>query len=93
MIEQIRDSDDRVVSYMERMQTNEKGYGDDNGKYVFIRDVWVHDDYRYARFMERMFSHVYKETPDADWVYWERHKKNGKLECFPKHKLIKRKWL
>jgi len=88
MLTKRKDEDGKIVGYIEWVRLNDKNIPDDDGNYVFIRYAWVHDSLKHSTTFYDMFIELCNKTPKSNYVYWEKHKCNDKLECFNKHKLL-----
>jgi len=85
MLETIKDNDGKVVAYCEWNLVDKKGHTDSQGKYVFVRDMWIHETIKGVKSIRDFIDMIGLRAPSAAWVYWERKKYGGRI------KMVKRR--
>ena len=62
-----------VVAYCEWEIVNADGQFENNGKYIYIQNIWIHDKHRKTSLLrdlaEQIYNHRY--TRNSKYVYWE----------------------
>jgi len=87
MVTVLKDEEDRVISYCEWCLVDEKGDLQDNGRYLFVRELWIHEKYRQKGMIEKMIYKIAPEAPAAIYAYWRRRKYNDRIKLFRRSKL------
>ena len=88
MLTKRKDKDGKIIGYIEWVVINDNNIPSDLGKYVYIRYAWVHDWHKHDGLFYDMFKELCKDTPNAPYAYWKKHKCGDKVECFSKDKLL-----
>ena len=90
MLETIKDDQDKIVAYIEWNLVNNKGKTDDQGTYVFVRDLWCWKPLRgKLKFIRHFISEISRKVPTVRYAYWEREKYSGRMRIFNKERLVK----
>ena len=77
MISVIKDDEERVISYIEWEIVNGDGEFQDNGRYCYIQDYWVHPKWlRKGFILNNLIKQIYehKFSKNLEWVHWNREK-------------------
>lgn len=91
MITVSKDNDGRVIAYMESRQVGQSGFDKFRGEYLWINDLWIHNDYKnnWAVYRQLMNTTLFKAM-DAKWMYFNRKKYGGRVsKLYSREKLIK----
>lgn len=93
MIAVLKNQDDYVYAYCGWETVNEFGQNEENGKFLFIYDLWIHPHHRGMNIINRFIHTINKDprTHSAEYVYWEREKKYMKIQRFFNKERVLRK--
>lgn len=85
MVETVKDKYGKVISYIEWSRHNHRGFYDDSGNYIFIREWWVHKKFRHRfvilrRLVKIIWSKIKGKKPE--YVYWGRHKYHERMSIW-----------
>lgn len=86
MITIVPDIDGKVVAYIEWRQVAKSGFDKLGGEYIWVNDLWVHEDYRNQGLIQQMIDRILCIAPEAEFCYFTRRKYNNRMS-----KLWKRK--
>jgi hypothetical protein len=78
MVSCLKNSDGLVYAYIEWYVLNEKGQFEENAKYCFVKDLWIHDSHRHGGALGGLVK-LMDEAPQGkscEWVYWNNLKHN-----------------
>jgi len=92
MLNVLRNKEGFVVSYIEWNRVNEYGQIVKDGLWIHIRHVWIHEDYRKKKAMNKLIYLLDNELSSygADLVYWFREKYNKRqTDNLDRHRLAK----
>ena len=67
-----------IYGYITWLLVNDKGIRDKFGEYIYIDELWIHENYRGTQAINELIQLIH-EQPDAIpgiWVYWKRDKYN-----------------
>ena len=88
MVEHVTDPEGRVIAYMEWSLVNDKGVLDDNGTYVFVRELWIWSGVKHGIYIIKSFiNKIADEFPKATHGYWKRKKHNNRIKVFTRKEL------
>jgi hypothetical protein len=83
MIEQVFDSEGRCIAVCEWAMVNEKGILDDNGTYIFVRELWIWKGVKGGyKLMKGLIQKLGSAFPQATHAYWKRKKYNGEVRTY-----------
>ena len=91
MISVSKDSNDRVIAFMESRVVGQSGIDVMGGEYLYIADLWIHDDYAndWSVFRELM-NQTLRKAMSVKQVYFQRKKYGGRLsKNYSKEKIMK----
>lgn len=91
MVDTLKDKSGRVVAYIEWSLRNKFGLEERDGKYVYVHNIWVHDDYRKKNLIRRFINILEPKVPSFRLVYWKRSKYNGRLSMWDEKHILKLK--
>lgn len=88
MISVLNNRDGFVLGYIEWDIIDLKMNLTPSGEYIYIGDIWIHQDFRNGHALKSLIKLAYDHefTRRCKWVYWVRHKYNDRKKIF----LIKR---
>ena len=90
MIETIKDSDNKVVAFIEWTLVDKDGKICNDGVYVFVNELWVHESLRNGNVIRNFIQLIASKTPQCEYGYWERRKYNCRLKMFKLEQLLKK---
>ena len=82
MITSLKDEQGRIIAYAEWRLVGPSGYDVENGEYVWLSDLWIHQDFERTKRINRIIDEVMRIAKDAKWCYFKRHKYNGRIKMF-----------
>jgi len=88
----LKNFDGLVYAYIEWQILDEFGNFQENGRYIYIQDLWVNSGYDGREAIRRLSELINedKRSNNALFVYWVRHKYNErKSKVYFKSKFIK----
>src|SRR3990167_3871572 len=79
MITTSKDSEDRVIAYIESRVVGQSGIDKLGGEYLYIADLWIHDDYKndWSVYRELM-NETLRKAISANYIYFQRKKYCGR---------------
>ena len=80
MITSIKNLDGAIIGYLEWFVTNDNKVIDDNGKYMFIYDAWIHEDYRNTGMLKELIAKLFEESKIFNCIYVYYHKRKYKKD-------------
>jgi len=93
MITVLKNDDDYVYAYIGWETVNDLGQNTEQGRFLFIYDLWVHPHHRGMNIVNK-FIYLLNQDPrtqSAEWVYWEREKKYQlKQRFFNKERVLRK---
>jgi hypothetical protein len=88
VIEQVFDSEDKCIAVCEWALVNKDGILDDNGTYIFVKELWIWKGVKGGYKLIRDLIHKLGETfPQATHGYWKRKKYNGSVRTYTKERI------
>jgi hypothetical protein len=91
MISAWKDENDKVIAYCEFNIVNKYGIPDNNGKYCFVNNAWVHKNYRFKKYLYKMFIKESWKYPQLDFIYWQRAKYDKRISLLDIRRLYGRR--
>jgi hypothetical protein len=91
MISVSKDNQDKVIAYMESRVVGQSGFDKLHGEYIYIADLWIHEDYKcdWSIFRDLM-NDILLKAQSARWIYFERKKYGGRMsKLYPKEKIMR----
>lgn len=92
MLYTLKNNENLIYSYMEWNVVDYLGNTSNEGRYLFIRDLWVHPDYKGGDLINEFIVKLDndKMTKYVRWIYWEREIETDGKTYQRKSKLFKR---
>lgn len=84
--------DDKIICFCDWTLVDEQGSVDNFGRYVFVRELWVHREWRGKRLIRKIISSVIEKAPSAVYAYWERRKYGDRIKLFTREELLGHKF-
>ncbi len=91
MITSLKDEQGRVIAYAEWRLVGPSGYEVEDGEYVWLSDLWVHQDFERTKRINRIIDEVMRMVPNAKWCYFTRHKYTGRKKMFSREQWERRR--
>jgi len=64
---------------MEARVVGQSGFDKLEGEYLFIADLWIHEDYQYEwSIFRELMSDVLRRAWSSKWIYFQRQKYGGR---------------
>ena len=83
MVETINDKKGRCVAYLEWALVDNKGIIDDNGTYIFVKELWIWKGVKHGyKIMRGFIKDLGTKFPNATHTYWKRKKYNGIVKTY-----------
>lgn len=79
MISLSHDDDERIVGYIEWWQVGQSGFHKPYGEYVWIKDMWIHENYRNTHVFSELVQDVLDRSHGAKWCYFAHRKYRGRI--------------
>ena len=79
MVNVAKDEQGKVIGWIEWRQVGQSGFDKHHGEYVWIGDLWIHQDYRNGDTMNKLIRQVLIRSGDSKYCYFTRQKYNGRL--------------
>ena len=74
MISVIKDDNEKVISLVEWRQVGRSGFDVEGGEFVWLQNLWIHNEYRGKGLLQEMISDILMRAPEAKWGYFTREK-------------------
>jgi hypothetical protein len=88
MIEQAFDENGKCIAVLEWALVDEKGIIDDNGKFIFVENIWIWKGTKEGfKIMKEFIKKIGTMIPTATHAYWSRKKFNNSVRTYER-KLI-----
>lgn len=80
MITTLKTNENFIAAYIEWLIVNKNGQLENNGEYIYIKNCWIHEDYRHDDILYRLSKMIYEHpyAKNSKKVYWAISKYNGK---------------
>lgn len=90
MITTLSTEDKYVYAYCEWTVVDDLGGDDDNGNFMFVRDFWVHNNYRPHGFKNLIIKmEMLCISKPFKWVYWNNRKHDRLINPIPRERMVK----
>jgi len=76
MVTTSKDENGKIIAYCEWRQVGPSGFDVQDGPYLYIADLWIHEDYRGLGFLIEIIDKILVLAPSAKACYFT-HKKYG----------------
>lgn len=91
MITTIQDSEGKVTAYCEWRLVGQSGYDMENGKYVWVNDLWIHKSVRHKGLVNDIIDRIMTIVPQAEYCYFQRKRYNNKVRIFTNSQMERRR--
>ena len=90
MVTKIQDDNGFIIGYCEWRQVGQSGFDKLRGEYIWVNDIWVHEDYESKGFINEMISMILSKAVEAKFCYFKREKYHGRLSKLWKRESFER---
>jgi GNAT superfamily N-acetyltransferase len=87
MVTTIQNDCGYVVALIEWRQVAASGFDKYGGEYIFVNDVWIHEDYRGQSLLHELISKVLLIAPEAKFCYYQRRKYDDRMSKLMRREL------
>lgn len=91
MITSLKDEQGRIICYAEWRLVGPSGYDVENGEYVWLSDLWVHQDFERTKRINRIIDEIMRIAPTAKWCYFTRGKYGFRKKIFSREQFERRR--
>lgn len=91
MITSLKDDDGKIIAYCEWRLVGPSGYEAENGTYVWVNDMWVHEAFRDTDKVRRIIDEIMRLVPQAKYCYFQRLKKNDRIRMYSREQWERRR--
>jgi hypothetical protein len=91
MITTLKDDIGRIIAYCEWRLVGQSGYDKEDGEYVWINDIWVHQDFERTKRINRIIDEIMRIAPSAKWGYFVRGKYGFRKKMFSREQFERRR--
>lgn len=85
------DSEGRVIAYCEWRLVGQSGYECENGTYVYVHDLWVHESVRHQGLVNEIINEIMTIVPQAEYCYFQRKDYNERVRLFTRAQMERRR--
>jgi len=85
-----KDNDGRVIGYIEWRQVGQSGFDKVCGEYVWLQNLWIHEQFRGKGILQELISDILMKAPDAKYGYFTREKYNHRMSKSFKRESVER---
>lgn len=90
MITVVKNNEQYVISYIEWKQVGQSGFDKFHGEYVWINDLWIHENHSYDwSIFRELIRGVFDKAVGAKEIYFKRMKYAGRLKSYSREKIMK----
>lgn len=79
MISISKDENGKIIGYIEWWQVGRSGFHKPYGEYVWIKDMWIHEEYRHTYVFAELVEDVLANSHGANWCYFTHRKYNERM--------------
>jgi len=90
MISTSKDNEGRVIAYVEWRQVGQSGFDKLGGEYVWLQNLWIHEDYRGKKILQYLIADVLDKAPEAKYGYFTREKYGDRMSKSFKRESVER---
>jgi len=83
--------DGKIVAYCEWRLVGPSGYECENGKYVWVNDLWVHPSFRNKYKVNRMIDEIMRIVPQAEYCYFQRKDVSNKVHLYSRSQMERKR--
>ena len=91
MITNLKDLSGRIVAYAEWRLVGPSGYEVPNGEYIWLNDIWIHEEYRNMGKLNKIIDEIMRLVPNAKYCYFQRKDINMKLHIYSRRQWERRR--
>lgn len=90
MISVSHDNYGRVIGYVEWRQVGPSGFEVFQGPYIWLQNLWIHQDYRGKTILKELIEDILLKAPDAKYGYFTREKYGHRMSKSFKRESVER---
>ena len=79
MVSTSKDIDGKVVGLVEWRQVGQSGFDKLGGEYVWLENLWIHDDFRGKGILQELIADILNRAPEALYAYFTREKYGNRM--------------
>lgn len=91
MITSLKDSEGKIIAYAEWRLVGQSGYEVPNGTYVWVNDMWCHEEYRFKNKVGRIVDEIMRSVPQAEYCYFQRKDVSDKVHIYSRRSWERRR--
>jgi len=84
-----KDIDGKIIAYVEYFIVNGDGNLDDNGKFCYVRYLWLWEGCRGEGLIRKFLNQEIPRYKQVEKIYWKFEKYNNRIKEFDIHRLLK----
>jgi hypothetical protein len=86
MITTMKDYDGKIIAHVEWRVVGQSGYDMENGEYLWISDLWIHESFRNSNVIRKIIDKVMNSIPDSvKYGYFQRLVHNEKKRIYSRN--------
>jgi len=89
MVSVKHDTDGKVIAYIEYFIVNQYGIPDDNGRWCYVRYLWLWEGCRGMGLVREFLNKEIPKYPNVEKIYWKNDRHNERMKEFDSAKLTK----
>jgi hypothetical protein len=90
MVISIKNDEGYILGYLSYYTVCPSGFPKFEGKYLWVHDLWIHEDYRGCGKLTELVNKMLEQVPYITHGYWTRSKYGGRLsKLYPKDTFTK----
>jgi hypothetical protein len=88
MITTIKDEDRKVICFCEWRLVGQSGFEMENGKYVWVNDLWIHESVRGQSKLYDIIEDIFAIVPETtEYCYFQRKEHNNRVRIFTRSQM------
>ena len=82
------DSDGKIIAICEWRLVGQSGYDMENGKYVWVNDLWIHESVRGQNKLYEIIDDIFALVPETtEYCYFQRKEHNNRVRIFTRRQM------
>lgn len=91
MITTLKDEEGKIISFCEWRLVGRSGYDKKGGEYIWIENLWVHNNFQRTMRINRIIDEIMRKAPTAKYGYFRRQKYGGRMKIFTREQWERRR--
>lgn len=87
MLTNLKDEKGKIICYVEWRLVGPSGLEVPSGDYVWVNDIWVHEDYRFKNKINRIIDEILRGFPQIKFCYFQRGKYGDRMKMLNRSQL------